>query len=94
MLREATGGLASRPEGFIIYLSTQSDETPAGVFKQKLEYARGVRDGKIEDNSFLPVIYEFPKHILDKKEHLNPKMFYVTNPNLGASVDEIFIKRE
>ena len=94
MLREACGGLASRPEGFVIWLSTQSDEAPAGVFAQKLEYARGVRDGKIDDNKFLPVIYEFPKHILDAKEHLNPKMFYVTNPNLGASVDEEFIVRE
>jgi len=94
MLREACGGLASRPEGFIIWLSTQSDEAPAGVFKQKLDYARGVRDGRIDDNRFLPVIYEFPKHILDTKQHLDPKMFYVTNPNLGASVDEEFIIRE
>lgn len=94
MLREACGGLASRPEGFIIWLSTQSDETPAGVFKQKLDYARGVRDGRIDDNKFLPVIYEFPKAILDEKKHLDPKMFYVTNPNLGASVDEEFIIRE
>lgn len=94
MLREACGGLASRPEGFTIFLSTQSDEAPAGVFAQKLEYARGVRDGKIDDNRFLPVIYEFPKHILDAKNHLDPKYFYVTNPNLGASVDESFIIRE
>ena len=94
MLREACGGLASRPEGFVIWLSTQSDETPAGIFKQKLDYARGVRDGLIDDPQFLPVLYEFPKHILDAKKHLNPKYFYVTNPNLSASVDEEFLKRE
>jgi len=94
MLREACGGLASRPEGFVIWLTTQSDETPAGVFKQKLDYARGVRDGKIDDNCFLPIIYEFPEAVLKAKKHLNPKYFYVTNPNLGASVDEQFILRE
>lgn len=94
MLREACGGLASRPEGFVIWLSTQSDEAPAGVFKQKLDYARGVRDGRIDDNKFLPVIYEFPESILKEKKHLNPKYFYITNPNLGASVDEEFINRE
>jgi phage terminase large subunit-like protein len=94
MLREACGGLASRPEGFVIWLSTQSDEPPAGVFKQKLDYARGVRDGRIDDNRFLPVLYEFPESALKEKRHLDPKMFYVTNPNLGASVDEEFILRE
>lgn len=94
MLREATGGLASRPEGFIVYLSTQSDEAPAGIFKQKLDYARGVRDGRIDDKRFLPVIYEFPKKFIDAKKHLDPKNFYITNPNLGASVDEEYIIRE
>lgn len=94
MLREACGGLASRPEGFTIFLSTQSDEPPAGVFKQKLQYARGVRDGRIKDKKFLPVLYEYPKAMLDKKEHRNPKNFYVTNPNLGASVDTEFLERE
>ncbi len=94
MLREACGGLASRPEGFVIWLSTQSDEAPAGVFKQKLDYARGVRDGRIDDNRFLPVLYEFPESILKEKKHLDPKFWFVTNPNLGASVDEEFILRE
>lgn len=94
MLREACGGLAARPEGFVIFLSTQSDEAPAGVFKQKLDYARGVRDGKIDDNRFLPVIYEFPEAYVKEKKYLNPKYFYMTNPNLGASVDEEFIVRE
>jgi phage terminase large subunit-like protein len=94
MLREATGGLASRPEGFTIFLSTQSDDPPAGVFRQKLQYARGVRDGLIADKRFLPVIYEFPDKMLETREYLKPKNFYITNPNLGSSVDEEFLARE
>lgn len=93
MLREATGGLLSRPEGFIIYLTTQSDEPPAGVFKQKLQYARGVRDGRIVDNKFLPVLYEFPQHMLDEKLHRESEHFYVTNPNMGASVQRDDLER-
>ena len=94
MLREATGGLASRPEGFTIYLSTQSDEQPAGVFAQKLKYARGVRDGRIVDPRFLPVLYEFPEAMLKAKQHRLPKNWYITNPNLGASVDQDFLAHE
>ncbi|MEO8466255.1 MAG: terminase large subunit [Gammaproteobacteria bacterium] len=94
MLREATGGLASRPEGFTIYLSTQSDDPPAGVFLQKLRYARDVRDGKINDRQFMPVLYEFPQALLDAGAARKPENFYVTNPNLGVSVDPLFLDRE
>lgn len=87
MLLEATGGLASRPEGFVIYATTQSAEPPAGVFKQKLDYARKVRDGIVKDQKFLPVIYEFPRKMLDRREHEILENAYVTNPNWGASVD-------
>ncbi|WP_339476395.1 terminase large subunit [Pseudomonas fluorescens] len=94
MLREACGGLASRPEGFTIFLSTQSDEPPAGVFRQKLNYARGVRDGRINDKRFLPVIYEFPEEMIKANKHRDPANFFVTNPNMGASVDTEFLLRE
>lgn len=87
MLLEATGGLASRPEGFVIYATTQSAEPPAGVFKQKLDYARKVRDGKVKDRKFLPLIYEFPDSMLQSKAYENLENAYVTNPNWGASVD-------
>lgn len=87
MLLEATGGLASRPEGFVIYATTQSAEPPAGVFKSKLEYARKVRDGQVKDRKFLPVIYEFPKAMLDSHAYEDLENAYVTNPNWGASVD-------
>ena len=94
MLREATGGLASRPEGFVVYLSTMPDEQPAGIFKQKLDYARGVRDGKIIDPQFLGLLYEFPKKYIDDELYLNPDNWYITNPNLGASVSVKFLERE
>lgn len=87
MFREAKGGLASRPEGCVIYLSTMSDEVPCGVFKQLLDYARDVRDGIKIDKGFLPLIYEFPKKLIEADEHLKTENFYITNPNLGASVD-------
>ncbi|WP_396232790.1 terminase large subunit [Acinetobacter baumannii] len=94
MFREAKGGLTSRPEGCVIYLSTMSDEVPCGVFKQLLDYARDVRDGIKEDKSFLPLIYEFPKHLVEAGEHLKPENFYITNPNLGASVDHEYLISE
>lgn len=87
MLLEATGGLASRPEGFVIYATTQSAEPPAGVFKSKLDYARKVRDGLVADRKFLPVIYEFPAAMLASRAYEELENAYVTNPNWGASVD-------
>ncbi|ENH6337811.1 terminase large subunit [Burkholderia vietnamiensis] len=94
MLREAIGGLASRPEGFVIYLTTQSDDPPAGVFLQKLRYARDVRDGKIHDPCFVPVIFEHPPDMVERKEHLLSENLGMVNPNLGYSVDQAFLERE
>lgn len=94
MFREAFGGLASRPEGFIIYLTTQSDEPPSGVFKQKLDYARAVRDGKIVDPGFLPVIFEHPDDMVADGSALKLENMWMTNPNMGFSVDQAFLERE
>lgn len=94
MLREAIGGLASRPEGFVVYLTTQSDDPPAGVFKQKLEYARKVRDGIINDPRFVPVIFEHPDDMVASKDHLKAENLAMVNPNLGYSVDREFLLRE
>lgn len=92
MLMEALGGQVSRPEGWVIFLTTQSDEPPAGVFREKLLYHRGVRDGKIKDPRSLGILYEFPPAMLASKAYLLPENFHITNPNLGRSVSREWLE--
>ncbi|QCG93952.1 terminase large subunit [Azospirillum sp. TSA2s] len=94
MFREALGGLASRPEGFVVWLTTQSSDPPAGAFKTKLDYARKVRDGEVNDPRFMPVLYEFPAKMVAEKEYEKVENAWITNPNFGLSVDEVFLTRE
>jgi len=93
MLQEAEGGLTSNQEGFVIYLSTESDTPPAGIFAQKLEDFRDIRDGKVVDPESLPVIYEFPEPMIKSGAYKDPANFYIPNPNLGASVDPEYLVR-
>lgn len=94
MLMEATGGQISRPEGWTIYLTTQSETTPSGVFKNKLEHWRGVRDGTIIDKRVLPIIYEYPQEMIDDGSFCKPENFAISNPNIGASVSGEWLENQ
>ncbi|MCK1676624.1 terminase large subunit [Bradyrhizobium sp. 150] len=91
MIREAEGGLNSRPEGFVIYLTTQSPKPPAGIFDQKLKDFRDIRDGKLVDPQSLPIIYEFPEEMIKSKAYEKPENWFIPNPNWGKSVDPNFL---
>jgi phage terminase large subunit-like protein len=91
MLREALGGLASRPEGFVIALSTQSDDPPTGVWKDWLSRFRDIRDGKLTAPRSMGLLYEFPEEMIKSGAYKKPENFYITNPNLHASVQMQFL---
>lgn len=94
LVLEATGGQASRPEGVVISITTESDDDPIGVYKEKLEFARSVRDGQVSAPHFLPVLYEWPADMLKSKAYLEPENFALVNPNYGASVDPADMERK
>ena len=87
MVLEATGGQASRPEGLVISITTESDDEPVGIHKAKEDFARGVRDGKIDAPWFLPILYEWPADMLRRRAFEDPRHFPMVNPNWGRSVD-------
>ncbi|TIP07810.1 terminase large subunit domain-containing protein [Mesorhizobium sp.] len=94
ILSEVTGSQVSRPEGFTIYATTQSDDPPTGVFAQKLLYHRSIRDGKIEDPTSLPLIYEYPEQMAKAEAWRDPTTWHIPNPSLGYSVDRQWLATE
>jgi phage terminase large subunit-like protein len=81
------GGMQPFPEAFLAIITTQSDEAPAGVFKEDLDRAREIRDGK-RRGRMLPVLYEFPRELQQDpaKPWRDPKLWPMVMPNLGLSI--------
>ena len=78
--------VGSEPEGFMIIITTQSDEPPTGAFKTELDYARAVRDGDRVGGVLLPVLYEFPDDIAkDQARWGDTAVWPMVMPNLGRS---------
>jgi phage terminase large subunit-like protein len=86
LLRQIRGGLLPNHESFLIFITTQSDKQPFGVFETELKTARAVRDGKSR-HPMLPILYEFPPEIAkDQDLWENPSIWDMVNPNLGRPV--------
>ncbi len=90
VLRQIRGGLEKRPEGLLLITTTQSDDPPAGAFRDELINARKVRDGALGTDigrPMLPVLYEFPPAIArDQEQWQDTANWSMVMPNLGRSV--------
>ena len=88
VIGQVRGGMLPNPEAALIIITTQSDEAPAGAFKGELQYARGVRDGRIKDGRMLPLIYEFPEAMQTDPDRpwQDPANWPMVLPNLNRSI--------
>lgn len=88
VIGQLRGGMIANPEAFLVFITTQSDQPPAGVFKAELDYARGVRDGRIKGGHMLPLLYEFPEtmQVSPEKPWRDPANWPMVLPNLGRSI--------
>ncbi|WP_394658562.1 terminase large subunit [uncultured Novosphingobium sp.] len=90
VLGQIYGGMISRPGAFLYMITTQSDEPPAGVFKEELQLARAIRDGRLtgEGATTLPILYEFPEEFQTDPAQpwMDPGCWPMVLPNLGRSV--------
>jgi len=90
---ELRGALTKRPDGFLFQTTTQSKQTPSGVFASELAMARAVRDGKTR-MPLLPVLYELPDRYARDGGWKDRRYWPLVNPNLGRSTNEDFLARE
>jgi phage terminase large subunit-like protein len=86
VMRQIRGGLEKTTEGFLLIITTQSDQPPAGAFKDELTMARQIRDGKFAGR-MLPILYELPPAIArDEDKWQDPAVWPMVMPNLGRSL--------
>ncbi|WP_237183331.1 terminase large subunit [Roseomonas gilardii] len=80
------GGMIAQPEAFGLFITTQSEQAPVGVFRAELNRARAIRDGRAT-GPVLPVLYEFPDDIAsDQTKWRDPTNWRMVAPNAGRSI--------
>src|SRR5215468_9640950 len=89
LIGQLRGGLLPNPEGFLMFITTQSDEPPRGAFRSELAVARAIRDGRSQ-GAMLPILYEFPEDIANDRANppawQDPQNWWMVTPNRDRSV--------
>lgn len=82
-------GMGARPQPVCIWITTAGHDRESVCYKE-YKYAKGVRDGKIDDPYYLPVIYEAE----EKDDWQDPDVWKKANPNFGVSLREDYMQAE
>lgn len=82
-------GTGARRQPLEVYITTAGWDRNS-ICWEVLTTARQVRDGQIQDDAFLPVIYE----ATEDEDWTDPAVWRKANPNLGVSVTEEYLARE
>lgn len=90
VMQQIRGGGVTKQGGQVLMITTQSDETPAGIWKTELIKARKIRDGQGGSAPILlPVLFEFPPELQRKQEFWRDrKNWRYLLPNIDRSIDE------
>ena len=83
---ETSTGARRQPLG--VYITTSDYEREGSPCNAKYDYACKVRDGVIDDPSYLPVIFEADKD----DDWTDPAVWGKSNPNLGVSVSREYLE--
>ena len=83
--------MSAREQPLLCMITTAGTQRET-IFDDILKYARDVADGVIQDDSFLPILYELD----NKKEWLDPLKWEKANPALGTvkKIDDLILKVE
>src|SRR6185369_1217273 len=93
-IRQLRGGMLPFPEAFMAFITTQSEEAPAGAFRAELMKARAIRDGR-QIGAMLPVLYELPAAMQkDRDAWRDPKNWAMVTPNAGRSISIARLEEE
>lgn len=82
-------GVGARPQPLIVWITTAGYDRHS-ICWSEYTYAKRVRDGLVEDEAYLPVIYEAD----DSDDWTDPKVWRKANPNFGVSLREDYIEAE
>ena len=83
-------GKGARSQPITWYITTSDYERPGSICNEMHDYASKVRDGIIDDPTFLPAIYEATL----EDDWTDPAVWAKANPNLGVSVSYDFLAKE